>query len=161
MNLLLPRCLLPFFVPAAAAWLEGLECRILAEGVPLTSAELADARLLGIEQPEKIRLLQVDRAPLPESRLLRAAGHAAGLLSERTAGMSARYGIFVRAQFWRDRRLVAHELVHTRQYERLGGVRPFLREYLRQCLTDGYPAAAFELEAIDRSNEICPWPSVT
>jgi hypothetical protein len=50
---------------------------------------------------------------------------------------------------WGDRRLVAHELAHTMQYERLGSVRAFLRQYLVECLTTGYAGAALELEAIE------------
>jgi len=56
--------------------------------------------------------------------------------------------IFVRSDCWCERRLIAHELVHTVQYERLGGIRPFLRQYLTECLTVGYPAAPMEQEAI-------------
>ena len=43
---------------------------------------------------------------------------------------------------------IAHELAHTEQYERLGGIEPFLRQYLSECLTIGYPAAPMEQEAI-------------
>jgi hypothetical protein len=56
----------------------------------------------------------------------------------------------VRSDFRGDRRLVIHELAHTRQYERLGGIRPFLREYLYECLvTPGYPFGPLEQEAIE------------
>jgi hypothetical protein len=65
-----------------------------------------------------------------------------------TAGLTLRYGILVRHDWWRDRRLVAHELAHVAQYERLGGIAPFLRVYLRECLIEGYPAGALEQEAI-------------
>ena len=40
--------------------------------------------------------------------------------------------------------MVVHELGHTAQYERLGGFEPFLRQYLSQCLTIGYPEAPME-----------------
>jgi len=50
---------------------------------------------------------------------------------------------------------LVHELVHTGQYERLGGVRPFLERYLRECLTIGYPMGALEQEAIRIAEEIC------
>jgi hypothetical protein len=41
-----------------------------------------------------------------------------------------------------------HELVHTAQYERLGGIVAFLRKYLSECATSGYRAAPLEEEAI-------------
>ena len=41
-----------------------------------------------------------------------------------------------------------HELVHTSQYERLGGFMPFLQQYLNEYITIGYPEAPMEQEAI-------------
>jgi hypothetical protein len=62
--------------------------------------------------------------------------------------MSLRYGIFIRSDCWGDRQLVIHELAHTAQYERLGGIWPFLKLYLSECLvTPGYPFGPLEQEA--------------
>jgi hypothetical protein len=80
--------------------------------------------------------------------MLRAAAQATQLISPGTGGLTLRYGIFIRDDCWGDRRLVFHELVHTLQYERLGGFEPFLRQYLHECLTIGYPAAPMEQEAV-------------
>jgi len=66
-----------------------------------------------------------------------------------------RYGIFIRSDCWGERRLVVHELVHTWQYERLGGFRPFLQQYLHECITIGYPAAPLEQEAKRIESEMC------
>ncbi len=60
--------------------------------------------------------------------------------------MALGYGIFVRAEQGSSRRLLVHELAHVAQYERLG-VRPFLKLYLHQCLTSGYPHGLLEAEA--------------
>jgi len=65
------------------------------------------------------------------------------------------YGIFIRLDCWRDRALIAHELVHTAQYERLGGILPFLRQYLFECVTIGYPEAPMEQEAIAVAARVC------
>src|SRR2546430_8971806 len=54
--------------------------------------------------------------------------------------------------YWRDRALIAHELVHVLQYHRLGGVLPFLQTYICQCATVGYPNAPLELEEIGRAS---------
>ncbi|HEX8372839.1 MAG TPA: hypothetical protein VF585_08675, partial [Chthoniobacterales bacterium] len=64
------------------------------------------------------------------------------------AGLALGYGIFVRSDRESDRFLVAHELVHTAQYERCGSCTAFLRQYLHECLIVGYPAAPMEQEAI-------------
>jgi hypothetical protein len=62
-----------------------------------------------------------------------------------------RYGIYLRADESSDRELVAHELVHTGQYERMGGFLPFLRQYIYECLTVGYCASKLEQEAVQRA----------
>jgi hypothetical protein len=141
-------------LPLAAAWAEEEERHILAAGTPLTEEQLADAVRVGVAQPQRVRLLAVDAIPAPEHPLLRAAGEATGLISPFTAGLTLRYGIFVRGDLIDDRRLIAHELVHTGQYERFGSVIAFLRQYLAECVTIGYPGAPLEQEAILRSEEL-------
>jgi hypothetical protein len=142
-------------LPLACAWVEQQEQIILRDGVPLTPAQLTDARKIGVVHPEKVRLLAVPTVPRPEHPTLRAAADATQLISPYTAGLTLRYGIFIRVDCWGDRRLVFHELVHTAQYERLGGVQSFLRQYLFECLTIGYPAAPLEQEAILKTAEMC------
>ena len=140
---------MPLALPFACAWVARQERRILAEGVPLDSDQLGVARALGIAFPERVRLLVLPRLPLPHNALIRRLGLWTGTLSTETVGLSARYGIFLRSPYHRDRQLLAHELTHTRQYERLGGIRLFLRQYLRECLTEGYLFAPLEQEARD------------
>ena len=101
---------------------------------------------VGIKHPEKIRVLIVEKIPMPLPPLLYLAvkfGWRAG----GTIGMALRYGIFIQADHANDRRLLIHELAHTLQYERLGGLRPFLQRYLHECLTAGYPFGPLEEEA--------------
>ena len=141
-------------LPLAAAWAEEQEGIILRDGVPLTEPQMADARTLGISQPNRVRLLNVATIPAPEEPSLKAAVQATQLITPRTAGLTLRYGIFIRSDFWGDRRLIVHELVHTSQYEKLGGFLPFLQEYLYQCITIGYPAAPMEQEAIKMAARI-------
>ena len=152
---LLVRLALPLLVPPVAWWVWRQERRILAEGVALTSAQLADARALGVRAPERVRLLCLPRIPLPGQWLVRCFGGWTGALLQDPDGMSMRHGIYLREPHGGDRRLLLHELAHTRQYERLGGLRSFLRRYLRECLTDGYHAAAMEAEAIAESDRLC------
>ncbi len=135
-------------LPLATTWAEEQEARILFSGTPLTPAQLSDARQIGVLHPERVRLLSVAEVPTPEHPLLRAAGDATGLMSPFTAGLTLRYGIYIRSDMIDDRLLIAHELVHTGQYERFGSVPAFLRQYLHECLTLGYPAAPMEQEAI-------------
>ena len=135
-------------LPLVARWAESLEARIWREGVPLSEDEMADAKALGVGQPERVRLLCLASVPTPDDLTLRTAAAAVQFLTPATRGLALRYGIFVRADCWRQRGLIAHELAHTEQYERLGGIEPFLHQYLSECLTIGYPAAPMEQEAI-------------
>lgn len=141
-------------IPLAARWAKALETRILREGVPLSGEEMADARALGVREPERVRLLCLASVPTPEDVTLRAAAAAVQFLTPATRGLALRYGIFVRADCWRERALIAHELAHTEQYERLGGIEAFLRQYLGECLTIGYPAAPMEQEAIAAAHRL-------
>lgn len=137
-------------LPLVVTWVESQEARILAEGVPLTEAQLADARAMGVIHPERVRVLHVPKISMPDHPELVAAGTAAGLMGGNTMGLALRYGIYVRAGM-ESRELLAHEMVHTAQYERYGSVAGFLYAYLTQCLTVGYPAAPLEQEAIQKS----------
>jgi hypothetical protein len=141
-------------LPPAARWAEKLEARILRQGVPLSKEGLADARALGVREPERVRLLCLASVPAPDDPMLRRAAAVVQFLSPRTRGLALRYGIFVRHDGWGDRALVAHELAHTVQYERLGGIAPFLRQYLFECLTLGYRAAPMEQEAIAEARRL-------
>lgn len=142
-------------LPLACEWAEAQENAILQAGTPLGENELADARAIGVRHPDRVRLLAVEAMPLPQHPMLRLAAEDMGFLSPITIGVTLRYGIWIRADHWGERRLIIHELVHTSQYERLGGIEPFLSVYLRECLTKGYPNGALEAEARRVECEIC------
>lgn len=148
--------MIEMLLPLACGWAEDQERIILREGVALTLPQLDDAHRIGIKSPERVRLHVVAKIPSPLHPLLQEAAEATGLLSPLTVGMTLRYGIFIREDYWGERRLVVHELAHTLQYERLGGFRPFLKEYLHECITPpGYPFGPLEQEAKRLEREIC------
>ena len=95
--------------------------------------------------------MKVDKIPVLNSRLLGILSRFVPGVSDKTVGLTLRYGIYIRKAYWGDRLLVAHECVHTGQYERSGSVHAFLMDYFTECITDGYPSAAMEQEAILRS----------
>jgi hypothetical protein len=142
-------------LPLACAWAEEQERVIVRDGTPLSPAQTADAKAIGIAHPEKVRLLRVTLIPRPEHPALRAAADATKLITPETAGLTLRYGIFVRADCWGARPLIFHELVHTSQYERFGGFHQFLQQYLYECVTIGYPAAPMEQEAVTKTARLC------
>ncbi len=147
--------LLEEILPQIVRWAHEREEFALRNGVALSPDESKMASRIGVRFPEKVRLLRVPKIPLPDSETLRSAAQNANLVSENTTGMALRYGIFIRADAWDDRiYLVAHELVHTSQYERLGGFSPFLHQYLAQCLTLGYADSPLEREAVETAQRL-------
>jgi hypothetical protein len=142
-------------LPLACAWAQKQERVIITQGVGLSPQQITDANAIGLLHAEKVRLWAVQEIPNPEHPALQLAAEATGLISPLTIGLTLRYGIFIRADHWGVRRLVVHELVHTAQYERLGGFEPFLRQYLGECISIGYPAAPLEQEAQRVEHEIC------
>lgn len=141
--------------PVAVAWAEEQAQLIGAQGRSLDAAQLADARAIGVTHPERVRILAVREIPAPDDPFLAAAAERAGLIFPTASGLTLGYGIYLRADRQGDRQLVAHELVHTRQCERFGGMAAFLQQYLVECLTVGYAGAPLELEAIAIAAEIC------
>lgn len=134
-------------LPLACQWAEAQETIILREGVPLANSLLEDAGKIGVTQPQQVRLRVVNEMPLPDNPMLRRVAEKAGMLSPFTVGLTLRYGIYIRADHWGDRRLVIHELAHTAQYERMGSFSAFLSAYLDECLKLGYPNGPLEQEA--------------
>ena len=114
-----------------------------------------DARAIGVLHPERVRVLHVSTVPLPGQLVTGVARYFGGASFSDTSGLSARYGIYIRARFAADRQLLAHELTHTHQYQRMGGIRPFLRQYLQECLTVGYLDAEMEMEARVAAERVC------
>jgi hypothetical protein len=143
-------------LPLAVQWAAEQERRVLCEGVRLSQEEMADAKAIGVRNPERVRLLRVESVPVPANPILRAAAASINFLTSTPSGLALEYGIFIRADRWRDRELIAHELVHTAQYQRLGGILPFMQTYIYQCVTVGYHNAPLEMEAAATAARVCP-----
>lgn len=143
-------------LPLAQAWAAEQESIILQSGVALTESQLSDARLIGVLQPERVRLLRVAQIPTPTDPAPAEVVAAAGFISPVTTGLAVRYGIFIRDNCWGHRHILVHLLVHVMQYERLGGFNGFLRPYLFECIVPpGYPYGPMEQEAFVTSVRLC------
>lgn len=145
---------LPLFIPAAAAWVWQRELSALRQGVPLSQAQYADACALGVRQPGRVRLQRVATIDTFEHPLLAPLAWATRFAFAQTAGLTLRHAILIQENWWGDRELVAHELAHVAQYERFGGISPFLRAYLRECLDPGYPFGELEQQAVREAARI-------
>ena len=142
-------------LPLAVAWATEQEREILRDGASLSAEEIADACAIGVKEPDRVRLLGIETIPRPTQPQLKAACDAINFLTPATRGLTLGHGIFIRSDCWRDRSLIVHELAHVAQYERLGGILPFLRRYLFECLTVGYSASPLEREAIAVIARVC------
>lgn len=134
-------------IPLASDWVEEQEQFILANGIPLSEKQLYIANKIGIKNATKVRLLKVNFIPEPTSSDLNAASKSIGLISKSTLGISFQYGIYIQKDYWENERLVLHELTHTLQYERLGGISNFLTQYIKECIYFGYDKSKLETEA--------------
>jgi hypothetical protein len=133
--------------PATARWAADQERQILAEGQALDGEGLAFARELEIAEPENIRVLEVKSVPLPAPRPLVKLATRWGIPVFEPAGMALGRGIYLLDG---HSRILRHELVHVAQYERLGGIEPFMRQYLTECLVHGYLDSPLEVEAREK-----------
>ena len=133
-------------MPLVMAWLFEVESNILTNGVELTDIETRDAISVGVQFPEKIRVLTVDKISKPDNPLLIQAGQETGLLSDTTIGRTVGYGIEI-LKGESSRRLLRHEFRHVYQFEQAGSVELFTIEYVKSVLSTGYFDSTFEQDA--------------
>jgi hypothetical protein len=142
--------------PLACEWAKAQEAFILQQGVPLSAAQAEDARRAGVQDPARVRILVVDRIPLPETKELAEAARKAQIITDSSRGIAIGHGIIIRADSWKNRELLLHQLVHVAQCERSGGLDSFVTEYLldRRSSRD-FSLGSLEDEARTFAREIC------
>jgi hypothetical protein len=143
-------------LPAAYQWVKTQEEFILSRGVALTARQTDDARRAGVQNSSRVRVLVVDRIPLPEDPELAEAARLTQIISDKSRAVALGYGIIVRADRWGDRELLVHNLVHVAQYERCGDLEEWVKQYLgdrRDCAK--FTAGNLEREACDIARQIC------
>ena len=143
-------------LPVACEWAKAQEQFVLSGGAPLDDRYTADALRVGVRDVRRVRLLVVDRMPLPENAELAAAAMQTQIITEASRGVALGHGIIIRADAWGDRELVLHQLVHVAQCERSGGLESFVHKYLcdrHQC--DEFSVGPLEDEARRIAREIC------
>jgi len=131
--------------PEAIKWYLAQEARLLKQGRPLAPDEMELARRMGVQHPEKVRVLVLAQFPFPDDPELAAQAKALGL-SDEAGGFGMGYAVLIKPQFEGQRQLLAHELVHVAQRERFG-TEAFVRRYLLELKTVGYGRSPLEAEA--------------
>lgn len=136
-------------LPKVCDWLEQQENEIMTEGRLLTSEEKSIARQIGVKNYDIVRVLITKEVPFPKDPLLIQLGKQICLLNSTTQGICFRYGIFIHEQTINKREVLAHELIHTLQYERFGSIEAFISQYLKECIEVGYHKSVLENEAVN------------
>jgi hypothetical protein len=139
----------PQLLPLAVSWAERQQEMILAQGTPLSDAETTLARRVQVLRPDELRILMVDSIPVPDHPELKAACDQIGFLAAGTMGLTVGRGMFIRRGHDRDLVLMAHELRHAAQYERLGSIAAYVTVYVQELLQHGYDRAPFEVDACE------------
>jgi hypothetical protein len=148
-------------LPLAYQWAKAQEELVFAHGTPLSPQHMADARLAGVRDCERIRVLVVDRIPLPEGGELAEAARRVQIITEDTRCMGFGHALIIRAEAWGDRELLLHNLIHIAQCERSGGLEPWVRQYLLDRQNSAtFTLGSLEEEARQRAHEICAGEAV-
>ena len=138
--------------PRAIAWAQAQSEITARSGAPLTPAQVALARSVGVRHPELVRVAVVDRFPLPQEAEVKAAAMRIGLAKPSIVGLTLGHSVLVRRGFENDPRLLSHEFRHVYQYEAHGGIAGFLEQHLRDLARFGYDDSPFEVDA--RAHEV-------
>jgi hypothetical protein len=136
--------------PKAVAFVESSDQQIQTQGRALTTDELQLARTVGVTQPERVRILIADAFIAPQDPQFAIQARELGLGDRAEGGRTTGHGIQIKPQYASARWILAHELTHVGQYERLG-TQEFVREYLTELLLVRYVRAP--LEAAAHANE--------
>lgn len=137
--------MLPTIVPLVHQWVLSVESELWNTARPLTVQEQADALLLGVQNPDSIRIIMVDALPAPSAELKHLAEQLR-ILTTATASLTYSRLIVIRQDAPHPDELVLHGLVHAAQIERCGSVANFLTEYFDQCLQYGKENCPMEME---------------
>ncbi len=147
-----PRRLLPLATPFVYAWAAWQAGRVKRGGRPLSPVESEVAAAVGVNEPERVRLLLVDRVPIPGTTWLARLAHRLDLPGPDVDGMALGDAILIRRGAL-SLPLLAHECRHVRQYQEAGSMHRFLRLYLAQVARHGYHDAPFEADAREAARQ--------
>jgi hypothetical protein len=145
-----------YLLPLAYQWATAQEEFVLARGNPLGPRHAHDAKLAGVQDCDRVRVLVVDRIPLPEDSELAKASKRIGIITEDTRCAGFGHALIIRGDAWNDRELILHNLVHIAQCERCGGLAQWVRQYLCDRIScPNFTIGSLEEEARRIAHEIC------
>ena len=137
-----------------SGWAEGWEAYVLSNGISLNDEQIEDAKIVGVARPDLVRVLEIPSIPLPPYDVFYTMLVKPRIISPEIFGLTLGFGVMLNTSSWGNRRKLAHELTHVAQYERLGGIKPGLRQYVSEALSYGYECAPMEQEAVNAAEKI-------
>ena len=133
-------------LPAATIWLNGVGEALGATARKLTPDERHIASEAGVVEVERVRVALVEEMPMSENEPLRSAALQLGFANKTLAGGTIDHLIWLNRKHAQNRALLAHELVHIAQQERMSQP-AFLRRYFTELAIMGYKRSPIEAEA--------------
>jgi Domain of unknown function (DUF4157) len=121
--------------PKLVQWITQRQKICMEIGERLSSKGTRDALTIGIRQIDEVRIMVEGEISLPTDPGLLQLFLKSGLGA--VNGITCGHGIFVRPDAY-SRHLIAHELVHVLQYERIGGIEPYLKAYVAEIVSPPY-----------------------
>ena len=131
------------YIEPSIAWVYENETNAFENGVALTNEEKRIAKEIGVRDADKVRVVYVDTFPFPKNQFLAEFADIHGFDSPQLAGMTYRYGIYIRHGHGF---ILPHKLVHVRQFEEMG-VQRFMERYFLELTVMGYRDAPLEVKA--------------
>lgn len=132
--------------PLALQWLNDIEAELLPNGRGLSESEMSMAQTAGVKHPDRVRILVQSRFPLPDEEPLRTEAMKFGFGNNAEGARTMGYVIMLKEKYAREHWILAHELVHVAQQERMGRD-AFIRRLIAELELMGYRRAPLELEA--------------
>ena len=127
-------------------WAKAQRQIIQDNGVELSDNGMDLARSVGVEKPDMIRVMLVERIPLEDTPFIYNLAKSTGMLTGKLMGMTFGHAIYI-VRGSESSRLYSHEFRHVHQYENFGSIEASMEEYLHQVLTFSYDKAPLELDA--------------
>jgi len=137
---------LEVLTPLTLEWFNDIEKQYLAKGRTLTTEEIQMARAIGVSRPEKIRVIILKDFPYPANETLMLHTKNYGMGSSAEGGRTMGNIIMLKAQRKDERWLLAYELAHIAQQEKLGR-NAYVRQFITELEMLGRKRAPLELNA--------------
>jgi hypothetical protein len=96
----------------------------------------------------------VQSIPEPNNKRIVELAAGFGLFFSGSDGMTFGHAVLARHQCAQNNRLLTHELVHVRQYEKAPSIRAYLQRYVQEITAFGYQNMPLEIEAVNETNKI-------